>query len=1093
MPSETAKASLGYVTSYGAAKRGGYQGTYEEWCALMAEVADHLEENIQLNEDSQAAKAAAQTAEQEAEAAALTAESWAKGTKGGSSVPSTDPAYHDNAKYYAGEAEDQKDLAEQAAGTAGGYAEQAGGYSTDAEAWAAGTRGGEDVESGDDAYQNNAKYYSEQSSGFADDAAGSASDAEAWAKGTKNGTDVPSTDPTYHNNAKYWSEQAEETAEDIEASSAQIAQNASDIGDLKTQIINIGIEDAFVPTIYVGNGLSISASTPGKSVQNSKNARTAILAGQGKRYALTFSDDTYEYRLFSYDEDGDMSTGNALEYTEYISGNSIIPDVAQKIALSFRRKDLEDMTEEDGENIQAALKFYKPTGSTLRSEINKSIGAEEITGWKTKTRIRTDGNTVDFDGESTTLQYACIVADCAEGEQFTLTGRAGSTNYRLVCWCQADGTVLSRVANNSDYQDRVITAPAGAEKLVVNSQYTLNPPTSYYVFRGVTSLAKENALQEEVDEANGNVEILFSKGDVEITGYTLTEGKYVYYKDGTLKSSSISSATSLIDVSRFGSVKFKRQGSTLAKPDSGAAFYDADGVFLPGSGIRSAGGRAQGGYLPDLYTAAVPENAKYARFTVYSDEETYGAFEVYGVTEIQSVVNDLKEIKAYPIGLHTAPENQGVINAILRARQMTDIKWTPAFDLARALIYTRDGYHWEYPVESGSMVYRGKYAEGKEYRGLPYNEPHGVYTILGICTPIEAFLTACESDRSVEALESSYSTYGASYYACTCTILTCYALGVPYTYADQYDYIPGVDPIGVTITNGMTHEFTERLKLCDILQIDGHCALITDIIRDNGGDVTLIEVSEQTRQGNPNPGETDGPFGALCRRITLPVDKFTQMFDGFTVMRYANLSKVDYFPCLYSPVGDEGNLYAPAFHPVLPYMGNKSTHAAGNVKLLIQTEGFSTLIVKKDGEAFGTLDVTGLDEVTVSCPDEGKYTAYLASFNGSDEITKGTISCEWYVRPGTAPTWSIENGVITFSYVTRGEYRPYMAMFDRTSTVNGRYKMIFPEDCTETENQDGTYTVTCSLPFDYARTVHCVFYARSPEYGVAAYSFDIEQ
>ncbi len=236
MPSETAKASLGYVTSYGAARRGGYTGTYEEWCALMAEVADHLEENIQLNEDSKAAKAAAETAELEAEAAALTAESWAKGTKGGTDVPSTDPAYHDNAKYYAGAAEGQKDLAEQAASAAAGSAETAEGHSTDAEAWAAGTRGGEDVESGDDAYHNNAKYYSEQSSGFADDAAGSASDAEAWAKGTKNGTDVPSTDPTYHNNAKYWSEQAEETAEDIEASSAQIAQNASDIGDLKTQL-----------------------------------------------------------------------------------------------------------------------------------------------------------------------------------------------------------------------------------------------------------------------------------------------------------------------------------------------------------------------------------------------------------------------------------------------------------------------------------------------------------------------------------------------------------------------------------------------------------------------------------------------------------------------------------------------------------------------------------------------------------------------------------------------------------------------------------------------------------------------------------------
>lgn len=221
MPSETAKASLGYVTSYGAAKRGGYQGTYEEWCALMAEVADHLEQNIQLNEDSQAAKAAAETAELEAETAALTAESWAKGTRGGTAVPDTDPAYHDNAKYYADEAEYQKGLAVQASQVAAQMAGQAEGHSTDAEAWAKGTRGGEDVESGDDAYQNNAKYFSEQSAGSATEAAGSASTAEGWATGGSGGT------AGAQNNAKYYSEQAASSAQTAAAMGTNFAPEFS--------------------------------------------------------------------------------------------------------------------------------------------------------------------------------------------------------------------------------------------------------------------------------------------------------------------------------------------------------------------------------------------------------------------------------------------------------------------------------------------------------------------------------------------------------------------------------------------------------------------------------------------------------------------------------------------------------------------------------------------------------------------------------------------------------------------------------------------------------------------------------------------------
>ena len=51
------------------------------------------------------ASAAAETASQEAEAAASDAESWAVGQRGGVDVPSTDPAYNNNAKYWAQNAE----------------------------------------------------------------------------------------------------------------------------------------------------------------------------------------------------------------------------------------------------------------------------------------------------------------------------------------------------------------------------------------------------------------------------------------------------------------------------------------------------------------------------------------------------------------------------------------------------------------------------------------------------------------------------------------------------------------------------------------------------------------------------------------------------------------------------------------------------------------------------------------------------------------------------------------------------------------------------------------------------------------------------
>lgn len=79
----------------------------------------------------------------------------------------------------------------------------------DSEAWATGKRAGSDVPSTDPTYNNNSKYYSEQA-----DALGQAQaeNSEAWANGTRGGVDVPSTDPAYHNNAKYWKDQAQAIA-----------------------------------------------------------------------------------------------------------------------------------------------------------------------------------------------------------------------------------------------------------------------------------------------------------------------------------------------------------------------------------------------------------------------------------------------------------------------------------------------------------------------------------------------------------------------------------------------------------------------------------------------------------------------------------------------------------------------------------------------------------------------------------------------------------------------------------------------------------------------------------------------------------------
>lgn len=129
-----------------------------------------------------------QSAVDNAEGFADEAEAWAKGTKNGQAVPATDPAYNNNSKYFAEESED---------------------HAENSEAWAVGQRGGVDVPASDPTKDNNSKYHSEQ-------AAVQAVNSEAWATGKRNGVDVPDTDPTYHKSSEYFAGQSDLSAQEAE-------------------------------------------------------------------------------------------------------------------------------------------------------------------------------------------------------------------------------------------------------------------------------------------------------------------------------------------------------------------------------------------------------------------------------------------------------------------------------------------------------------------------------------------------------------------------------------------------------------------------------------------------------------------------------------------------------------------------------------------------------------------------------------------------------------------------------------------------------------------------------------------------------------
>lgn len=189
-----------------------------------------------------------------AQAAASDAEAWAVGQRGGDDVEDTDDTYQNNAKY----------------------------YSIEAEAWAVGKRGGDDVEDTDGTYHNNAKYYATRAGShetgaetYSTLAQGYKAESEAWAVGTKNGTDVPTTHGAYHNNSKYYRNQAYSYMTDAQLAKQGSTSSAADseawaVGKRGGEAV--GSSDA---TYH--NNAKYYASQASDSATAATNAKNAVL------------------------------------------------------------------------------------------------------------------------------------------------------------------------------------------------------------------------------------------------------------------------------------------------------------------------------------------------------------------------------------------------------------------------------------------------------------------------------------------------------------------------------------------------------------------------------------------------------------------------------------------------------------------------------------------------------------------------------------------------------------------------------------------------------------------------------------------------
>ena len=327
---------------------------------------------------------------------------------------------------------------------------------------------------------------------------------------------------------------------------------------------------------------------------------------------------------------------------------------------------------------------------------------------------------------------------------------------------------------------------------------------------------------------------------------------------------------------------------------------------------------------------------------------------------------------------HDVPRSKGVENAIKRAKQMTEARYTPLRILPiNVKLFEPDGTG----RFDASMC-----TAGFPIKGIVYSSTRRVEKYVGYNISLETFYSAMANPNSVvyNRLIDAPGQNVHCQYGIVCSCFVSYVLNFPYrTPCIRIPKIDGVEKLSITKP--------EELQLLDIvLDIKRHVGVITDIERDAEGRVQFITVSESVL-----------PY---CRATRFTPEGFKAYWlddptHEYELYRYAKLDDIPYTPSPFSPMEDEPQDAAVINRTLMTDFGNKANYTLGQdpVELSVFDAAFDTVAVTDPDGKTQTYPVK--DGMVVVHPEKpGFYTACcVRGAEKSDQV-------EWCVTDLTFTT-----------------------------------------------------------------------------------------
>lgn len=387
------------------------------------------------------------------------------------------------------------------------------------------------------------------------------------------------------------------------------------------------------------------------------------------------------------------------------------------------------------------------------------------------------------------------------------------------------------------------------------------------------------------------------------------------------------------------------------------------------------------------------------------------------------------EIKLYS----TLPETEAGKAVLRRARQLTDYEWTPVRDVPT------------YFKNEATVL-----PAGVPIKGFPYASTEKINKFISENVSFETYISAITNPNS-KIYQPGWAALDACNYGIVCNGLVRYAFGIK----KRIPTAKWLTIEGMRLVAKRGEYSSEDIRLFDVLYAFGegrnHVSLITDILKNEKGEIIKFEISEAIR---PH----------CTRRLFTPEEIF-EKFSLFHLTRYDLLEEV---PLVDKEIDELiWNNQNPKETPKIAVdNGNKSNYLEGEVVTFsVNSDESDEVIIYKDGEVFEIVKVASKALFPRLLP-KGYYKAELKAAKESVLFSVNMDSISFSVENGELfCKASSEDKASLFRYMDfRNERGSYTEAYDLTEEekLSGEFTRKIPEDAVSFkvyyENDYGVWT-----------------------------------